>query len=58
MHMSGRTLGVTDEHAARQVLDIIDRLTPNSRERLRALVDWVEAYERAEQRTQRPHLNR
>jgi hypothetical protein len=58
MHMCGRTLGVTDERAARQVLDIIDRLKPNSRERLRALVDWVEAYERAEPGTQSPHLNR
>ena len=43
MHLSGHTLEVPDERAARQVLDIIDRLTPNSRERLRALVDWVEA---------------
>ena len=49
MHMRRGELEVGDERAARQVLDIIDRLTPTSRDRLRGLVDWVEAYERAEQ---------
>jgi hypothetical protein len=58
MHMSGHAPEDIDERAARQVLAVIDRLTPSSRERLRALVDWVEAYECAERRAQPPHLNR
>jgi hypothetical protein len=58
MRLRGTPLEVGNERAARQVLAVIDRLTPTSRERLRALVDWVEAYERAEHGTQTSHLDR
>ncbi len=39
----------TDDDFARRVLETIGRLDGRRRERLRGLVDWVEAYEQAEQ---------
>ncbi len=49
MRIRGDIFEIDGGRAAQQVLAIIDRLTSTSRDRLRALVDWVEAYESAEQ---------
>lgn len=64
MHLRRDVVGMGDTQCALRVLDIIDRLNPGARERLRSLVDWVEAYDREEQSVDgpkgpaRPHLRR
>ena len=48
MHWKDVHEGKDDQARAAAVLESVNRLSRERRERLRELVDWVEAYEQAE----------